>query len=159
MIDLVAQGGWIDERRFGLAVVGNHFRDLKGLWSLAPLGLRMVRHGKFPGSFEASAGTRAVRKLIQSIRLQESTVTQDSTMPFPAPDPAESDTTSNAADLDINSTLSNPKKNALATSEPLLGWTAYAEQMNGRFAMLGLVLLLVLEWFTRQDFITWLGLR
>jgi succinate dehydrogenase / fumarate reductase iron-sulfur subunit len=159
MIDLVAQGGWIDERRFGLAVVGNHFRDLKGLWSLAPLGLRMVRHGKFPASFEASAGTRAVRKLIQSIKLQESTVTQDSTMPFPAPDPAESDTTSTTPDLDANSTLSNPKENALAPSEPLLGWTAYAEQMNGRFAMLGLVLLLVLEWFTHQDFITWLGLR
>ncbi len=43
--------------------------------------------------------------------------------------------------------------------EPALGWTRYAEQLNGRFAMLGFVALIVLEFFTRQDFITWLGLR
>jgi hypothetical protein len=43
--------------------------------------------------------------------------------------------------------------------EPAFGWTAYAEQINGRFAMVGFVALLILEWFTRQDFFTWLGLR
>lgn len=43
--------------------------------------------------------------------------------------------------------------------EPTFGWTAYAEQINGRFAMIGFVALLVLELFTRQDFFTWLGLR
>lgn len=43
--------------------------------------------------------------------------------------------------------------------EPAFGWTAYAEQINGRFAMLGFVALLLLEFFTRQDFFTWLGLR
>ncbi|HEY9659954.1 MAG TPA: chlorophyll a/b-binding protein [Allocoleopsis sp.] len=43
--------------------------------------------------------------------------------------------------------------------EPAFGWTAYAEQINGRFAMIGFVALLILEWFTHQDFFTWLGLR
>ncbi|HEY9809847.1 MAG TPA: chlorophyll a/b-binding protein [Halomicronema sp.] len=43
--------------------------------------------------------------------------------------------------------------------EPAFGWTAYAEQINGRFAMIGFVALLILEFFTRQDFFTWLGLR
>lgn len=43
--------------------------------------------------------------------------------------------------------------------EPAFGWTPYAEQINGRFAMLGFVALVVLEFFTRQDLITWLGLR
>ncbi|HEY9909914.1 MAG TPA: chlorophyll a/b-binding protein [Thermosynechococcaceae cyanobacterium] len=43
--------------------------------------------------------------------------------------------------------------------EPSFGWTAYAEQLNGRFAMLGFVALLVLELFSGQDLITWLGLR
>ncbi|MBE9179177.1 high light inducible protein [Oculatella sp. LEGE 06141] len=43
--------------------------------------------------------------------------------------------------------------------EPAFGWTAYAEQINGRFAMIGFVALLILEWFTRQDFFTWVGLR
>ena len=43
--------------------------------------------------------------------------------------------------------------------EPAFGWTPYAEQINGRFAMIGFVALLILELFTRQDLITWLGLR
>jgi hypothetical protein len=42
---------------------------------------------------------------------------------------------------------------------PAFGWTAYAERLNGRFAMVGFVLLLLLEWVTGQDFFTWLGLR
>jgi Chlorophyll A-B binding protein len=45
------------------------------------------------------------------------------------------------------------------SAEPAFGWTKYAEQINGRFAMLGFVLLIVLELFTKQDLITWLGLR
>jgi Chlorophyll A-B binding protein len=43
--------------------------------------------------------------------------------------------------------------------EPAFGWTSYAEKINGRFAMVGLVSLLILEVLTRQDFLTWLGLR
>ncbi len=43
--------------------------------------------------------------------------------------------------------------------EPAFGWTLYSEQINGRFAMVGFVALLVLEFFTHQDFFTWLGLR
>ncbi len=68
LIDLVKAGGWIDERQFGLQVVGNYFHDLKGLLSLAPLGLRMLIKGKFPLSFESSAGTAQVRSLIEAIQ-------------------------------------------------------------------------------------------
>ncbi|HEY9705267.1 MAG TPA: chlorophyll a/b-binding protein, partial [Allocoleopsis sp.] len=39
------------------------------------------------------------------------------------------------------------------------GWTTYAEQINGRFAMIGFITLLILEFFTKQDLFTWLGLR
>lgn len=67
MVDLVKQGGWIDERKFGLMVVGNYFKDLRGLLSLAPLGLRMVAARKFPLCFEPSEGTKEVRSLIESI--------------------------------------------------------------------------------------------
>lgn len=42
---------------------------------------------------------------------------------------------------------------------PAFGWTPYAEQINGRFAMMGFIGLLLLEFFTRQDLFTWLGLR
>jgi hypothetical protein len=41
--------------------------------------------------------------------------------------------------------------------DPTFGWNVYAEKLNGRFAMVGFVALLVLELFTRQDFFTWLG--
>ena len=71
LVDLVKEGGWIDERQFGLQVVGNYFKDLKGLLSLAPLGLRMIIRGKFPLSFEPSEGTQQVRSLIESVQQVE----------------------------------------------------------------------------------------
>ncbi len=43
--------------------------------------------------------------------------------------------------------------------EPAFGWTAYAERINGRFAMVGFIVLLILEFVTHQDLFTWLGLR
>ena len=68
LVELVKQGGWIDERRFGLHVVGNYFRDLRGLFSLGPLGLRMVVKGKLPLTFEPSEGTTEVRSLIEAVQ-------------------------------------------------------------------------------------------
>ena len=44
-------------------------------------------------------------------------------------------------------------------AEPGFGWNPYAEVVNGRVAMLAIVSLLMLEWFTKQDLLTWLGLR
>jgi succinate dehydrogenase / fumarate reductase, iron-sulfur subunit len=67
LIDLVKEGGWIDERKFGLLVVGNYFRDIKGLMSLVPLGSRMLMTGKFPLHFEPSAGVSEVRGSIEKI--------------------------------------------------------------------------------------------
>ncbi|MBW4418785.1 MAG: succinate dehydrogenase/fumarate reductase iron-sulfur subunit [Myxacorys californica WJT36-NPBG1] len=73
LIELVKQGGWIDERQFGLRVVGNLFKDLEGLASLAPLGLRMIARGKFPGKFEPSEGQKQVRSLIESVQAFKAT--------------------------------------------------------------------------------------
>jgi succinate dehydrogenase / fumarate reductase iron-sulfur subunit len=73
LIDLVKQGGWIDERQFGLRVMSNSFRDLQGLASLGPLGLRMLTKGKFPMSFEPSAGADEVRSLIEAVQAVEAT--------------------------------------------------------------------------------------
>jgi succinate dehydrogenase / fumarate reductase iron-sulfur subunit len=73
LIELVKQGGWIDERLFGLKVVGNSFRDLKGLISLAPLGWRMTVRGKLPLSFEPSEDTKTVRSLITSVQALDPT--------------------------------------------------------------------------------------
>jgi succinate dehydrogenase / fumarate reductase, iron-sulfur subunit len=71
LIDLVKQGGWIDERQFGVKVMGNSFKDLKGLLGIAPLGIRMLTRGKFPLKFESSQGTSQVRSLIQSVQASE----------------------------------------------------------------------------------------
>ncbi len=68
LVELVKQGGWIDERAFGLQVVGNYLRDVRGLLSIAPLGLRMLARGKFPLSFEPSEGTAQVKALIESVQ-------------------------------------------------------------------------------------------
>ncbi|HEY9639143.1 MAG TPA: chlorophyll a/b-binding protein [Coleofasciculaceae cyanobacterium] len=43
--------------------------------------------------------------------------------------------------------------------EPKFGWNSYAELINGRFAMVGFVALILLEVLTHQDFFTWLGVR
>ncbi|MBE9118929.1 succinate dehydrogenase/fumarate reductase iron-sulfur subunit [Lusitaniella coriacea LEGE 07157] len=68
LVELVKEGGWIDERKFGVMVVGNYLRDLKGLLSLAPLGLRMLAKGKFPLKFEPSEGVEEARSLIEAIQ-------------------------------------------------------------------------------------------
>ena len=43
------------------------------------------------------------------------------------------------------------------SSESSFGWTTYAEQLNGRFAMIGIIVLLILEFFSQQTFFEWIG--
>jgi hypothetical protein len=40
--------------------------------------------------------------------------------------------------------------------EPAFGWTSYAELINGRFAMIGFVALLIIELITHKSFFQWL---
>jgi len=68
LVDLVKSGGWVDERKFGLQVVGNYFQDVRGLVSILPLGFRMLAKGKFPFTFEPSEGTAEVRSLINAVQ-------------------------------------------------------------------------------------------
>ncbi len=46
-----------------------------------------------------------------------------------------------------------------SSDQPGFGWTQYAEKINGRFAMIGFIALLVIELSTQQDFFTWIGIR
>lgn len=41
---------------------------------------------------------------------------------------------------------------------PKAGFTAYAERLNGRAAMVGFVLVVVIEYVTGKGILTWLGL-
>jgi succinate dehydrogenase / fumarate reductase iron-sulfur subunit len=68
LVDMVKSGGWVDERQFAMRVVGNGFRDWRGLLNLGPVGLRMLVKGKFPFTFEPSEGTGEVRGLIESVQ-------------------------------------------------------------------------------------------
>lgn len=62
----------------------------------------------------------------------------------------------------MNSETTTPPQSSTEDSynqpEPAFGWTPYAEQINGRFAMIGFVGLLILELLTGQGLLTWLGL-
>jgi Chlorophyll A-B binding protein len=48
----------------------------------------------------------------------------------------------------------NPK-----LEEPKFGFNKYAERLNGRAAMIGFLLTLVIEYLTGQGLLSWLGLQ
>jgi hypothetical protein len=46
---------------------------------------------------------------------------------------------------------------ATTPNSPSFGWNAYAERINGRFAMIGFIALLLVELITHQTFFDWIG--
>jgi len=58
-----------------------------------------------------------------------------------------------------SSPLEVSESNSATTNEiPSFGWSSYAERINGRFAMIGFVAVLLIEGLTRQTFLHWSGL-
>ena len=51
-----------------------------------------------------------------------------------------------------------PNQSATTDDEPSFGWSAYAERVNGRFAMIGFIAILVIEAFSQNSFLHWAGL-
>ena len=51
-----------------------------------------------------------------------------------------------------------PSKSATTNDEPSFGWSAYAERVNGRFAMVGFIAILLIEAFSQNSFLHWAGL-
>ena len=49
-------------------------------------------------------------------------------------------------------------KSATTQDEPAFGWSGYAERVNGRFAMIGFIALLLVEALSRESFLQWAGL-
>ncbi|WP_160295985.1 hypothetical protein [Aliterella atlantica] len=43
--------------------------------------------------------------------------------------------------------------------QPKFGFNEYAERLNGRAAMIGFGLMLIIEYFTNQGVLGWLGLK
>lgn len=53
----------------------------------------------------------------------------------------------------------SPRSTSATTpDQPAFGWSAYAERVNGRFAMVGCVAVLLVELISQDTFLHWAGL-
>jgi hypothetical protein len=53
---------------------------------------------------------------------------------------------------------SDSTPSATTTDVPAFGWSAYAERINGCFAMLGFLAVLLIEAVSQRSFLQWAGL-
>ena len=57
-----------------------------------------------------------------------------------------------------DSEIENLSPSATTTDVPEFGWSGYAERINGRFAMIGLLGVLLIEAISRISFLEWAGI-
>ena len=57
-----------------------------------------------------------------------------------------------------DSEIKNPLPSATTNDIPEFGWSAYAERINGRFAMIGLLAVLLVEALSKISFLEWAGI-
>ena len=57
-------------------------------------------------------------------------------------------------DLEIQSVSTS----ATTTDIPEFGWSGYAERINGRFAMIGIFAILLIEALSKTSFLEWAGI-
>ncbi|MEY4297470.1 MAG: hypothetical protein RLZZ423_649 [Cyanobacteriota bacterium] len=62
-----------------------------------------------------------------------------------------------ASSADTASPTTTPATSATTNDVPAFGWSAYAERVNGRFAMLGFVAVLLVEALSGDTFLRWAG--
>ena len=63
--------------------------------------------------------------------------------------------------IDTKETISeiqNLSPSATTNDIPEFGWSSYAERINGRFAMIGLMAVLVVEALSKMSFLEWAGI-
>ena len=58
----------------------------------------------------------------------------------------------------IDSEIKNLSPSATTTDIPEFGWSSYAERINGRFAMIGLMAVLLIEAISKISFLEWAGI-
>ena len=54
--------------------------------------------------------------------------------------------------------IKNLSPSATTNDIPQFGWSGYAERINGRFAMVGLMAVLLVEAISRISFLEWAGI-
>ena len=52
----------------------------------------------------------------------------------------------------------SPATSATTGEVPAFGWSGYAERVNGRFAMVGFIAVLLIEALSGETFLRWAGL-
>lgn len=57
-----------------------------------------------------------------------------------------------------SATTTEAVRSATTTDAPAFGWSGYAERINGRFAMIGFVAVLIVEAISHDTFLHWSGL-
>ena len=63
----------------------------------------------------------------------------------------------NVPDPTMSETPDVPATSATTNDTPAFGWSCYAERVNGRFAMIGFVAILVVEAISGETFLRWSG--
>lgn len=63
-----------------------------------------------------------------------------------------------AAPPEAQATSQAPLTSATTADPPAFGWSAYAERVNGRFAMLGFAAVVLIEALSHDTFLHWAGL-
>ncbi len=57
-----------------------------------------------------------------------------------------------------DSEIKNLLPSATTNDIPEFGWNGYAERINGRFAMIGLIAVLLIEALSKTSFLEWAGI-
>ena len=57
-----------------------------------------------------------------------------------------------------DSEIKNLSTSSTTNDIPEFGWSGYAERINGRFAMIGLLAVLLIEAFSKISFLEWAGI-
>ena len=57
-----------------------------------------------------------------------------------------------------DSEIENLSPSATTNDIPQFGWSGYAERINGRFAMIGLMAVLLVEAISKISFLEWAGI-
>jgi hypothetical protein len=57
-----------------------------------------------------------------------------------------------------DSEIQNLSPSATTNDIPEFGWSGYAERINGRFAMIGLIAVLLIEAISKISFLEWAGI-
>ena len=70
----------------------------------------------------------------------------------------QSDQAMDGTPEDPSSESTTPETSATTKDVPAFGWSAYAERINGRFAMVGFLAVVLTEALSADTFLHWSGL-